>query len=115
MTAPSAPLIRVRSFGATIRVLWQPVADATDYKLYVGSATAPTGLEADVPDDDIGDDGWFQWTFVTEDYTTYVRMTALNITAEESAYSNEARVMGIGAGHSHGLRADPFGNDRYLG
>lgn len=116
MTAPTAPTIRVRFNGTTIRVLWQPVESATDYKLYAGAAAAPTGLEADIPDADEGADGWFQYSFVPEDMTTYVRLTALNLLAEESGYSNEVRVMASGSvGASHGQRSDPFGNDRYNG
>lgn len=110
MTAPAAPVIRARTNGLTIRVLWQPVPNATDYKLYVGPASAPTGLEADIPDDDIGDDGWFQYTFFPDDVTTYIRLTALNVGAEESAYSNQLKRSSDGGGVSFGFTGrQPFG------
>lgn len=110
MTAPAAPHITVRAIGTTLRVRWAPVTDATDYKLYAGAATEPTGLEADIADDDMGEDGWFQYTFVTLDDPTYVRLTALNLTAEESGYSNEVKVAGMddGTGTRH-ILSDPFG------
>lgn len=109
MTAPAAPVIRARTNGHTIRVLWQPVATATDYKLYVGATPAPTGLEADIPDDDMGDDGWFQYTFLPDDIDSYLRLTALNVGAEESAASNELRFNLSGnVGVSHGRGGDPF-------
>lgn len=118
MTAPSAPSIRGRSTGTVIRVLWQPVPNATDYKLYVGSATNPSGLEADIPDDDMRSDGWFQYSFVPDDADAYIALTALNVGAEESAHSNELRIGTTGPGTSYGSAApnktarntqDPFG------
>jgi len=113
MTAPSAPSIRARTNGVTVRVLWQPVATATDYKLYVGPATNPSGLEADIPDDDMGSDGWFQYTFIPDDSDNYIALTSLNVGAEESGHSNELRINLSGStGRSFGSRADPFGNDR---
>jgi hypothetical protein len=113
MTAPSAPRITVHSDGDKLRVSWQPVDTATDYKLYVGASANPTGLEADIADDDMGASGWFQYTFVPDDTDSYLRLTALNVGAEESGYSNEVRIGTTGAGKSFGTRADPFGNDRY--
>jgi hypothetical protein len=92
MTAPAAPTIRGRTNGTVVRVLWQPVPDATDYKLYVGAATNPSGLEADIPDDDMGDDGWFQYAFLPDDMDNFIALTALNLGAEESAHSNELRM-----------------------
>lgn len=89
MTAPSAPVIRGRFDGSKVRVRWQPVAAATDYKLYVADTAAPTALEDDIPDDDMGADGWFQYTYETDTSHSYIRLTALNVGAEESAYSNE--------------------------
>lgn len=83
--------MRARTDGHKVRVFWQPVPNATDYKLYYGMATAPTGLEDDIPDEDIGLDGWFHVTFYPDDSVFFIRMTALNIGAEESAYSNERR------------------------
>lgn len=99
MTAPAAPTIRGRSAnGIVVRVRWQPVPDATDYKLYVGETTNPSGLEADIPDDDIGEDGWFQYTFLPDDVDSYIALTALNITAEESDHSNELHLRLTGPG-----------------
>ncbi len=109
MTAPAAPIIRARTNGITIRVLFQPVATATDYKLYVGTATNPSGLEADIPDDDVGDDGWFQYTFTPDDMDSYLALTALNVTAEESAHSNELRFNLSGNVGSRHTTSSPFG------
>lgn len=92
MTAPAAPHILVRTNGSDIYVRFRPVPDATDYKLYVGDAVSPTGLEADIPDDDLEDDGWFFYVVTNEVGVTYVRATALNVGAEESGYSNEVQV-----------------------
>lgn len=108
MTAPAAPVLRVRTNGVTIRVLWQPVLTATDYKLYVGASTAPTGLEDDIEDDDVGTDGWFQYTFTPDDVNVYIRLTALNVGAEESAYSNEKHLILTGPGRSFGFAATGF-------
>jgi len=92
MTAPAAPTIKVRHNGYDLYVRWQPVPNATDYKLYVGDSPAPAGLEADIPDDDIEADGWFLYIVDDEYGLTFVRMTALNVGAEESGYSNEVQV-----------------------
>jgi len=92
MTAPAAPVILVRQDGQNIYVRWQPVLNATDYKLYVGDTIHPTGLEADIPDDDLEADGWFFYIVTNEAGQTFVRLTALNVTAEESGYSNEVQV-----------------------
>jgi hypothetical protein len=92
MTAPAAPVIRVRVAASVAYVRWQPIDDATDYKLYVGAATDPSGLEADIADDEVGDDGWFQYAFVPDDVVSFIALTALNITAEESDPSNEVRI-----------------------
>jgi hypothetical protein len=110
MTAPAAPVIRARTDGVTLRVLFQPVADATDYKLYVGSTTAPTDLEADIADDDMGTDGWFQYTFLPDDTDAYLVLTALNVGAEESDPSNELHFQLTGGGTRH-MTSDPFGAD----
>jgi hypothetical protein len=92
VTAPVAPRIFVRQNGNDIYVRFQPVPTATDYKLYVGDTVNPTGLEADIPDDDIEVDGWFFYVVTNESGLTYVRLTALNVGAEESGYSNEVQV-----------------------
>ena len=107
MTAPAAPTIRVRSNGGSLRVSWQPVPNATDYKLYVGATTNPSGLEADIPDDDMSPSGWFDWTFVPDDAVSYIAVTALNVGAEESVHSNEIRVALSDGGRSFGPAARP--------
>lgn len=104
MTAPAAPHIHVRTNGTDIYVRFRPVLDATDYKLYVGDDPAPTGLEADIPDDDIEEDGWFLYVVTNEVGVTYVRATALNVGAEESGYSNEVQVNLQGATRHSGRR-----------
>lgn len=108
MTAPSAPRIIVHTDGITLRVSWKPVLNATDYKLYVGSAPAPTGLEADISDDGDGLGPWLQYDFVPDDTDSYLRMTALNVGAEESAYSTEYHFNLSGnTGTSFGKAAPP--------
>lgn len=99
MTAPAAPYIYGRQNGHDIYVRWRPVLNATDYKVYVGDAPSPTGLEADVPDDDIETDGWFFYIVSNEVGVTYVNVTALNVGAEESSPSNELQVNLRGDGH----------------
>jgi hypothetical protein len=44
MTAPSAPVIRARTNGTTVRILWQPVPNATDYTLYESDESFVTVL-----------------------------------------------------------------------
>lgn len=100
MTAPSAPTIYARFDGEAIRVRWLPVANATDYKLYADPTTGPTSLEADIPDDDLEEDGWFAYEFVPDLLPVYVAVTALNVGAEESAKSNELHAMTGGGGAS---------------
>jgi|GEM_PF-2904599 len=100
MAAPAAPTIFLRFDGAKARVRWLPVADATDYKLYAGVTASPTGLEADVPDEDIKLDGWFSYTFVPDELPLFVAVTALNLAAEESGLSNERTVQSYGSSSS---------------
>ena len=94
MTAPAAPVIRARqNGGGLIRVSWLAVATATDYNLYMGAAASPTGLEDSIPDDDALADGTFEyWTVGQPTGPVWLRLTALNVLAEESAYSNEIQV-----------------------
>jgi hypothetical protein len=99
MTAPAAPHIRARSAnGIVVRVFWQPIEDATDYKLYVGPTSEPTGLEADIADDEIGEDGWFEYSWVADDVDSYFFLTALNALAEESDPSDELHFRLTGPG-----------------
>jgi hypothetical protein len=104
MTAPAAPRIHVRQNGQDIYVRFKPVTDATDYKLYVGDEPNPTGLEADIPDDDIEGDGYFLYIVNNEAGLMYVRATALNVGAEESDYSNEVQVNLQGSTRHSGRR-----------
>lgn len=103
MTAPAAPIIYGRIDDGSVAVRWQPVVTATDYKLYAGPTTAPTALEDDIPDDDIGPDGWFSVSFVPDELPVFVRLTALNVGAEESAYSNELNAQAYGGNASFPL------------
>lgn len=93
MTAPAAPRIAGHFDGAKVRVRWQPVANATDYKVYVGGTTNPSGLQDDINFVEQGTDGWFHFTYRVDESPLFVAVTALNITAEESAKSNELRVV----------------------
>src|SRR5690348_1158906 len=90
MTAPAAPRIYVAQWGGMIRLRWAEVETATDYNVYMGDTTAPTGLEDSVADDEMEPDGWFVWWSTEQAGPIFVRVTALNALAEESAYSNEA-------------------------
>lgn len=100
MTAPAAPTIYGHFDGAKVRLRWQPVVTATDYKVYVGAATNPSGLQDDVADDDIGADGWQYSVFRVDFAPMFIAVTALNVGAEESAHSNELRITDFGAGGS---------------
>lgn len=101
MAAPSAPRIYVRQDGTRVYVRWQPVDTATDYNLYVGDTPNPTGIEDSITDDELGSDGWFFDITGVQSGPTYVRLTALNALAQESAYSNEVQVNPSGAGASN--------------
>lgn len=110
MTAPSAPTIRGRTNGTVVRLLWQPVLNATDYKVYVGSTTNPSGLEADVADDGDGLGPWMAYEFIPDDIDAYIAVTALNAGLEESAHSNELRIGTGGDGRRlDGPYRSPFG------
>lgn len=101
MTAPSAPVITVRSDGSKVRVRFPLVAGATTYNIYSGPSTAPTTAEV------TGATG-SDVTFIPADADAYIRATAVNAGAEESAYSNEVRVQTTGPGHRHTV-SDPYG------
>jgi len=101
MTAPAAPVIKVHGLGTAIRVTIPPVATAATYRIYAGSTTAPTtlvvtGITA------------LDTVFTPIDSTAFVRATAVNAGAEESAYSNEVRVDQPDAGRRI-ITHDPFG------
>lgn len=108
MTAPAAPVIRVRASHPTaVRVLFQPVVGATNYNLYADTVTGPTTLVANYVVAYSGD--WYQITFNTRAEGIYIRLTAVNAGAEESAYSNEVHVV-QGGGTSFGRSGrQPFG------
>jgi Na+-transporting NADH:ubiquinone oxidoreductase subunit NqrB len=108
MTAPSAPVITVHTDGDKVYVRWQPVADATDYILYVADTSPADGVEDTFVDDDVDSDGWFHAVFASAG-PTYVAVTALNLAAEESAPSNEAHLDLHGPGRSFGTDSQPFG------
>lgn len=95
MTAPLAPRIIAHGNGAGERVLvrWRPVPDATDYNLYVTEAGGDRGVEDQFSEDDVDDSGWFHvYTSILAGVVT-VDVTALNVTAEESAASNAVQVI----------------------
>lgn len=98
MAAPAAPVIRVRQDGVRVYVRWQPVTDATDYKLYVKDLGGSYGLEDDIADDELGSDGWFFDITSPQSGPVVVKVTALNAGAEESGASNEVQVNVQGAG-----------------
>lgn len=108
MTAPAAPVIYGHFDGSKVRVRWQPVPNATDYKVYMGATTNPSGLQDDINFVEIGTDGWFHFTYIVDSVPMYLNVTALNITAEESVDSNELRVLDFaGGGRSYGKAAPP--------
>jgi hypothetical protein len=100
MTAPSAPTIKVRQDGTSIYVRWQPVLNATDYTLYLKDEGGVFGVEDSIPDDDLYSDGWFFTVTRPQAGIVYVKLTALNALAEESAASNIVQVNLRGAGTS---------------
>lgn len=101
MTAPAAPVIRAANVdGYTLRVMWRPVDDATDYNIYLGDTLHPTGLEDSVADGEAEPNGWFIWFSTVQTGQVFVRVTALNALAEESAYSNERSAAFQGAGEN---------------
>ena len=108
MTAPAAPVISGHFDGSKVRVRWRPVPNATDYKVYMGTTTNPSGLQDDINFAEMGTDGWFHFTYRVDEVPMYLNVTALNITAEESADSNELRVLDFaGGGTSYGSAAPP--------
>ena len=92
MAAPNAPRIIVRQDGTVIYVRWLPVPDATDYYLYLQEAGGAWGVEDSIPDDDIEDDGRFVYITGPQAGVVNVKMTALNVLAEESADSDVHQV-----------------------
>jgi hypothetical protein len=88
MAAPDAPGIYVTSDGHSLLVRWRPVPTATDYNVYVSENGAAFGIEEQVPDDDIEDDGWFAIYLTNLLGAVRVKATALNALAEESEDSN---------------------------
>lgn len=93
MTAPSAPILNMKQYGGKVRLAWRPVDSAIDYNVYMGSATAPVGLEDSVNFSEAAANGWFiWWTTTPQAGGVFARITALNVGAEESAYSNEKYV-----------------------
>lgn len=102
MTAPSAPYILVRTDGTSLYVRWQPVLNATDYNLYLSEFGGAFGVEAQFDDTDVNDDGWFFYISAPFAGQVNIKMTALNVLAEESGYSNEVQrnLSGGGGGMS---------------
>lgn len=100
MTAPSAPSIRVRDDGTNIAVRWQPVLNATDYNLYVQELGGSFGIQAQFTDGEENSDGWFFTIEGPFAGVVNVKLTALNVLAEESGYSNTVQVNLTGGGRT---------------
>lgn len=102
MTAPAAPVLYGHFDGAKVRLRWHPVLTATDYKVYMGGATNPSGLQDDINFVEQGTDGWFHFSYRVDEAPLYIAVTALNVLAEESAHSNELHIADFGDyGASH--------------
>src|SRR6478736_2675891 len=101
MTAPAAPIIRVTSDGSHLLIRWQPVPTATDYNVYVCEDGGAYGLQSqyDLNDDDA--DGSFAVWESGLLGTVKVKVTALNVGAEESGYSNVCTRVMSGPGDSN--------------
>lgn len=99
MTAPSAPIIKAHGSGGGDRVIvrWRPVADATDYNLYVDDGVVD-GIEDQFEDGEVGADGLFHVYTGPQAGTVEVYVTALNAGAEESGESNRVQVTLAGDG-----------------
>ena len=80
--------MRTHCDGFKVRVFWRPVLNATNYNLYVGDELAPSGIEAQFDDLDLGTDGWFHYTFRPLGSIITLYLTALNVGLEESVASN---------------------------
>jgi hypothetical protein len=93
MAAPAAPHIWAHgnASGDYIIVRWQPVPNATDYNLYV-DAEGVSGIDLQVDESDVNTDGWFHVHTSPQLGATNVWVTALNVSAEESAESNHKQV-----------------------
>lgn len=85
MTAPAAPVLRVRALGGPVRISFAAVPTAATYNIYEGGATAPTtavltGITA------------LDTVYQPIYEPSFIRVAAVNSGAEVSAYSNEVRV-----------------------
>lgn len=100
MTAPAAPRVSANQDGTLIYVRWHPVDTATDYNLYVEEAGGSAGIEAQLDELDLNDDGWFFHIVGPYAGIVDVWVTALNVLAEESDPSNVVQKNLRGAGHS---------------
>ena len=109
MTAPAAPHIRVNQDGTSLYVAWRPVTDATDYNLYVSEDGGAYGIQAQFADIEVNDDGWFFTVETPFAGIVNVKVTALNVGAEESAASNivQKNLSGAGAMDPRGYDGPP--------
>lgn len=94
MTAPASPTIRAHGDGSGTRVIvrFRPVADATDYDLYVDDG-AIDGIEDQFEDTEVNADGWFHVYTGPQAGTLEVYVKALNALAEASGESNRVQVI----------------------
>jgi hypothetical protein len=113
MTAPAAPTIQARTDGSKVYLRWKAVAGAATYNVYASDVTAPTAqVQSGLTATD-----WGQAVVLPLDAAPFLRMTAVNAGAEESAYSNEVHFTMNGPGASFpptapsdkGVRRGPFG------
>lgn len=114
MTAPAAPRISANQDGQLIYVRWRPVDDATDYNLYVQEAGGSRGIEAQLNELDVNEDGWFFQIVGPYAGVVQVDVTALNDLAEESVPSNVVQKNLMGAGYN-GPWSDALAHQRHPG
>jgi hypothetical protein len=68
-----------------IHIRWQPVYGASDYNLYVSDDGDEAGIEAQFDDTDLGDDGWFHYTFMPLGMRIVLHVTSIDaVSMEES-------------------------------
>lgn len=77
-----------RCDGDKVRLRFAPVSGAATYNVYVDGTTAPTVALATGLTIAAGE-SWGVYTYLPKDADTFVRITAVNVGAEESGYSNE--------------------------